>query len=151
MFVHYFVNYFVRLQTHPLYTSHNITNIVHLWFCEKLDKKLAVSSSLKFRENIDHLARTAKREMRKWLMRWFTKCHLYTSHFANIFSHSRQFNDVCIAGLKVFGELASFTKGALATLRHFQNRVACLVLDNEVPVCRLKHPLPDDSCDYISC
>ncbi len=37
----------------------------------------------------------------KWLARWFTKCRLYTyrfSHFANIFSHSRQFDDKCIAG-----------------------------------------------------
>ncbi len=39
----------------------------------------------------------------KWLARRFTKCHLYTFHlsrFANIFAHSRQFDDKCIAGLK---------------------------------------------------
>ncbi len=38
--------------------------------------------------------------LEKWLARWFTKCHLYTSHFshfANIFSRSRQFDDKCIA------------------------------------------------------
>ncbi len=43
----------------------------------------------------------AKREMRKMI--GFTKYHLYTyrfSHFANIFSRSRQFDDKCIAGLK---------------------------------------------------
>ncbi len=37
----------------------------------------------------------------KWLARWFTKCHLDTyhfSHFANIFSHSRQFDNKCITG-----------------------------------------------------
>ncbi len=40
----------------------------------------------------------------KWLARWFTKCHLYTSHFshfANIFLCSRQFHNKCIAGFKL--------------------------------------------------
>ncbi len=38
----------------------------------------------------------------KWLVRRFTKCHLYTSRFSrftNIFSCSCQFDDKCIAGL----------------------------------------------------
>ncbi len=40
----------------------------------------------------------------KWLTRRFTKCHLYTSHFssfANIILRSRQFDDKCIAGLRI--------------------------------------------------
>ncbi len=77
-----------------LYTSHNIADFVHLWFCEKL----VLSSSLTFCENTDRLVRMAKREMRKMMAKWFTKCHLYTSRFSSftkIFSHSRQFDDKC--------------------------------------------------------
>ncbi len=48
-----------------LYTFHNIADFGNLWFCEKLDEKLAISYSLTFRENTDRLARTAKRKMRK--------------------------------------------------------------------------------------
>ncbi len=38
------------------------------------------------------------------------KCHLYTycfSHFVNIFSHSRQFDDKCIAGFRVDEKIPS--------------------------------------------
>ncbi len=66
MFVHYFVNYFVRLRTNQ-YILLTILDFVHLWFCEKLDEKLAISSSLTFHENTDCLARMAKREMRKMI------------------------------------------------------------------------------------
>ncbi len=92
---------FREIANQSLYTSHNITDFVHLWFCEKLDEKLVLLSSLTFRENTDCLARTAKRgnvRWEEWLMRPFRKCHLYTSRFANIFSRYHQFDDKCIAG-----------------------------------------------------
>ncbi len=90
---------FHEIVNQSLYTSHNITDFVHLWFCEKLDEKLAISSSLTFCENTECLAR-----WEKWLARRFTKCYLHTfhfSHFADIFSHSRQFDDKRIAGLRI--------------------------------------------------
>ncbi len=93
---------FCEIANQSLYTSHNVANFVHLWFWEKLDEKLAISSSLTFCENTDRLARTARLE--KWLGSRFTKCHLYTSRFsclANIFSRSRQFDDKCIPGYRV--------------------------------------------------
>ncbi len=58
---------FCEIANQSLFTSHNIANFVHLWFCEKLDEKLSLSSFLTFRENTDHLARTAKREKRKMI------------------------------------------------------------------------------------
>ncbi len=92
---------FREFANQSLYTSHNITDFVHLWFCEKLDGNLPyhplwcfVKIPIAWRE-----WRNARWE--KWLARQFTKCHLYTSrfsHFANIFSHSRQFDDMCMAG-----------------------------------------------------
>ncbi len=89
---------FCEIANQSLYTSHKIANFVHLWFCEKL----AVLSSLTFRENTNRLARTAKNtRWEKWLARRFTKCHLYTSRFANIILRSRQFNDKCIAGFRL--------------------------------------------------
>ncbi len=87
-----------------LYTSHNIADFSHLWFCEKLDEKLVLSSSLTFRENTNHLARMAYARWEKWLVRRITKCHLYTSRFsrlANIFWHFRHFDIKCIAGFKL--------------------------------------------------
>ncbi len=98
---------FHEIANQSLYTSHNITDFVRLWFCEKL----AVSSSLTFCENTDRLARTAKHKMRKVMARQFTKCHVYTSrfsHFANIFSHSRQFDDKSVAGFTHFPELSKW-------------------------------------------
>ncbi len=62
-----FCKLFREIANQSLYTSHNIPNFVHLWFCEKLDEKLSLSSSLTFHENTDHLARMAKREMRKMI------------------------------------------------------------------------------------
>ncbi len=41
------------------------------------------------------------------------KCHLYTyrfSHLANIFSRSRQFDDKCIAGLRMNNTLSAETQ-----------------------------------------
>ncbi len=83
--------------------SHNFANFVCLWFCEKLDEctnsaplKGFVKIPIAWRE-----WRNARWE--KWFAKWFTKCHLYISHFSrftNIFSHSRQFDDKCIAGFK---------------------------------------------------
>ncbi len=58
---------FREIANQSLYTFHNIADFSHLWFCEKLDEKLALSSSLTFRKNTDRLARTAKREMRKMI------------------------------------------------------------------------------------
>ncbi len=60
-----FCELFCEIANQSLCTFHNIANFGYLWFCEKLDKKLALSSSLTFRENSDHLVRTAKHEMRK--------------------------------------------------------------------------------------
>ncbi len=54
---------FREIANQSLYTSHNIVDFVHLWFC----KKLTVSSSLMFHENTDHLARMVKCEMRKMI------------------------------------------------------------------------------------
>ncbi len=61
-----FVHYFVRLRTNH-YTLFTISHFGHLWFCEKLDEKLALSSSLTFCENTDRLAIMAKRKMRKMI------------------------------------------------------------------------------------
>ncbi len=58
---------FREIAIQSLYTSHNIANFVYLWFCEKLDEKLAISSSVTFYENTNHLARMAKREMRNMI------------------------------------------------------------------------------------
>ncbi len=92
---------FHEIANRSLYTSHNITDFIHLWFCEKLDEKLSLSPLWRFVKipTVWRERRNARWE--KWLARWFTKCHLYTyhlSHFANIFSCSHQFNDKCIAG-----------------------------------------------------
>ncbi len=89
-----------------LYTSHSITDFVHLWFCKKLEK-LSLSPLWRFVKipTVWRERRNARWE--KWLARWFTKCYLYTyrfSHSANIFSHSRQFADKCIAGFTLLRE-----------------------------------------------
>ncbi len=62
-----FCELFHEIVNQSLHTSYNIADFIHLWFCEKLDEKLAVSSSLTFRENTDCLVRTAKREIRKMI------------------------------------------------------------------------------------
>ncbi len=92
---------FCEIANQSLYTSHNITNFIHLWFCEKPDKKLAVSSSLTFRENTDHLGRRAKCTMRKMIGETVYKMPSIYFSFRQQFSHSHQFDDKCIAGLKL--------------------------------------------------
>ncbi len=94
-----------------LYTSHNIADFVHLWFCEKLDEKLSLFSLWHFVKipTVGRERRNARWE--KWLVRWFTKCYPYTyrfSYFANIFSRSRQFDDKCIAGFEGFSPRTTF-------------------------------------------
>ncbi len=97
-----FCKLFHEIANQSLYTSHNIADFVHFWFCEKLDEKLAILSTLTFRENTDRLARTTKCEMRKMIGE--TVCEmpsLYTSRFShctNIFSCSRQFDNKWIDG-----------------------------------------------------
>ncbi len=104
MFVHYFVNYFVRLRTNQ-YRLLTISPILFIF-----------DSVRNLTRNFPYLlfdvlwkywlsGENGDARWEKWLARWFTKCHLYTyrfSHFANIFSHSRQFDDKCIAGSGVF-------------------------------------------------
>ncbi len=98
---------FHKIVNQSLYTSYNITNFIHLWFCDKLDEKLVISSSLTFHENIDRLARTLKREM--WKMIGKMVCEM-TSRFVNIFSHSLQFDNKYIAGFRLV--LGMFTGSA---------------------------------------
>ncbi len=38
-----FCELFRKITNKSLYTSHNIANFVHFWFCEKLDKNLSLS------------------------------------------------------------------------------------------------------------
>ncbi len=90
---------FCEIANQSLYTFHNIADFSHLSFCEKL----ALSSSLTFCENTIVWQERRNARWEKWLARWFTKCHLYTSYFSrftNIFSRSCQFDDKCIAGLR---------------------------------------------------
>ncbi len=86
---------------------HNIADFGHRWFCEKLDERNLPYHLLWHFVKIPIVWREQRNtRWEKWLARWFTKCHLYTSHFsrfANIFSHSRQFADKCIVG---FGKMS---------------------------------------------
>ncbi len=94
---------FREIANQSLYTSHNIADFLHLWFCEKLDKKLSQSHLWRFVKIPVVWREQRNARWEKWLARWFTKCHLYTyrfSHFVNIFSCSRQFDDKCISWLK---------------------------------------------------
>ncbi len=84
---------FREIANQSLYTSHNITDFVYLWFREKLDEKLAVSSSLTFRENTDRLVRTATREMRKMIGETVYKVHLYFS-FLSFCQHFFTFSSI---------------------------------------------------------
>ncbi len=88
-----FCELFHEIGNQSLYTSHNIANFVHLWFCEKLDEKLSLSPLRCFMKIPTVWWERQNARWEKWLARWCTKCHLYTyrfSHFTNIFSHSRQ-------------------------------------------------------------
>ncbi len=96
---------FREIANQSLYTSHNIAHFIHLWFCKKLDEKLSLSPLWCFVKVPIVWWERRNERWKKWLVRWFTKCHLYTyrfSHFANIFSRSRQFDDKCIAGFKAY-------------------------------------------------
>ncbi len=92
---------FSEIAKQSLYTSHNIVNFVHLWFCEKFDEKLAISSSLTFWENTDRLAITVKYEMRKIIGKMVYEMPFIHFSFLSftIFSRSHQFDNKCIAGL----------------------------------------------------
>ncbi len=59
---------FCEIANQSLYTSPNIADFIYLWFCEKLDEKFVPLSSLKFRENNDHLRewRNASWEKNDW-------------------------------------------------------------------------------------
>ncbi len=87
---------FCETANQSLYTSHNIADFVQLWFCEKLNEKLAVVKiPIAWQERWNAI-------WEKWLARWFTKCHLHTSRFSrftNIFSRSQQFENKYITGL----------------------------------------------------
>ncbi len=99
-----FCELFHEIANQSLYTSHNITDFVHLWFCEELDEKLVLLSSLTFLKIPIAWRERWNARWEKWLTRRFTKCHLYTSRFsrfAHIFLRSRQFDDKCIAGFMV--------------------------------------------------
>ncbi len=77
-----------EIANQSLYTSHNIADFVHLWFCEKLDEKLSVSPLWHFMKILTVWRERRNAKWEKWLTRWFTKCHLYTyrfSHFATFF------------------------------------------------------------------
>ncbi len=94
-----FCELFREIANQSLYTSHNIADFIHLWFCEKLDEKLSLSPLWRFVKIPTVWRERQNARWEKWLARWFMKCHLYTyrfSHFANIFSHSRQFDNNCI-------------------------------------------------------
>ncbi len=105
---------FCEIANQPLYTSHNIADFIHLWFCEKLDEKLSLSPLWRFVKILTVWRERRNARWEKWLARWFTKCHLYTyyfSHFANIFSRSCQFDDKCIAGFTREHISLNFTLG----------------------------------------
>ncbi len=116
--VHALFRELCEIANQSLYTSHNITDFVHLWFCEELDEKLSLSPLWRFVKIQTVWRERQNARWEKWLARWFTKCHLYTyrfSHFANIFSHSRQFDDKCIAGLRMTDNFSRITKSKSLT------------------------------------
>ncbi len=78
---------FREIANQSLYTSHNITDFIHIWFCEKLDEKLVLSCSLMFRENTDRLARTTKCDMRKMISE--TVYEMPSVHFSFLFPASK--------------------------------------------------------------
>ncbi len=147
MFVHYFVNYFVRLWTNYytlltispisfifswLYTYHFSCFGMFVHYFVRLRNNHYTLFTISPISVIFDSARNSTRNLlyrpfwhfvkipivwrerrnarwEKWWARWFTKYHLYTSHlscFANIFSHSRQFDDKCIAGFWFCKKLA---------------------------------------------
>ncbi len=102
MFVHYFLNYFLRLRTNH-YTLFTISPISVIFnSARNLTRNLPYCPLWHFVKIPIVWRERWNARWEKWLARWFTKCHLHTSHFsrfANIFPHSRQFDDTCIVGL----------------------------------------------------
>ncbi len=88
MFVHYFVNYFVRLQT-SYYTLLTISPISFIFdFATNLTRNLSYRPLGHFVKIPIAWRERGNTRWEKSLARRFTKCHLYTSHFsrfANIF------------------------------------------------------------------
>ncbi len=111
MFVHYFVNYFARLQTNH-YTLLTISPISFIFDSARNLTNCVAAPSFTFCKNTNRLPRMGKCAMRKLIVETFYEmpsmhfsflsfCQHFTSrfsHFANIFLHSRQFDDKCIAG-----------------------------------------------------
>ncbi len=100
MFLHYFVNYFVRLRTN----HYTLLTISPISFIFDSTRNLPCHPLWCFMKTPITSWEWRNARWEKWLARRFTKCHLYTyrfSRFANIFSHSRQFDDKCIAGFTI--------------------------------------------------
>ncbi len=91
--VNHFVKYFVSLRTNH-YTFLTISPISFIFdSARNLPYRPLwrfVKIPLAWRER-------RKGRWEKWLAGRFTKCHLYASCFAYIFSHSRQLDDKCIS------------------------------------------------------
>ncbi len=98
MFVHCFVNYFVRLRTN----HYTLLTLSPISFIFDSARNLSYHPLWCFVKIPIAWWERQNARWEKWLARRFMKCHLYTSRFsrfANIFSHSRQFDDNCIASL----------------------------------------------------
>ncbi len=92
---------FREIANQLLYTFHNFADFGHLWFCEKLDEKPALSSSLTCPESIDRLARMAKCKMRRMIGEMvyeMPSIHFSFLSFRQHFFRSRQFDNKCIVG-----------------------------------------------------
>ncbi len=127
-----FCELFRKIANQSLYTSHNITDFVHLWFFEKFDEKLSLSPLWHFVKILTVWRKWRNERWEKWLARWFMKCHLYTyrfSHFANIFSRSHQFDDKCIASLRLVTDLR---KGNMCTMLSRGERVPTWPLGSSI-------------------
>ncbi len=93
--MHYFVNYFVKLRTNH-YTLLTISPISSIFDSMR---NLSYRPLWRFVKIPIAWRERCHTRWEQWLARRFTNCHLYTSRFsrfANIFLHSRQFNDKCI-------------------------------------------------------
>ncbi len=71
-----FCELFCETANQSLYTSHNITDFVHPWFCEKPYEKLSLSPLWCFVKIPTVWWKWQNVRWEKWLARWFTKCHL---------------------------------------------------------------------------
>ncbi len=110
MFVYYFMNYFVRLQTSH-YTLLTISPISFIFdSARNSTRKLPYRPLWRFVKIPIAWRERRNTQWEKWLASRFTKCHLYTTHFsrfANIFSRSRQFDDKCIAGFTILEKMST--------------------------------------------